>query len=176
MELMDAIKKRRSIRKFQDKEVSDEIIEKIIGAARWAPSGMNIQPWSFITIKDKEKLKKIRQLYQEGREKLKIYAQDTSFVENTSIILVCSDKTTAWAKSNCHYAIQNILLAATDLGLGSLCLGALMIPENIEKLRQMCSIPENIELVMPLAIGYADEAPEPTERKDIKEILHYEKF
>ncbi|MBU0615044.1 MAG: nitroreductase family protein [Nanoarchaeota archaeon] len=175
METSEAIKKRRSIRKYQDKPISKDIIEKLIDAARFAPSGMNSQPWHFIAIQDKTKLKQIAEMYAKARDKLKIYPQDTSFLEKTNIILVLSEKT-PWAKVDCSFAIQNILLAATDIGLGSLCLGALMLPENIETLRTMCNIPDNLEIVMPIVIGFPDETPEPKPRKEVKEILDYNKF
>jgi nitroreductase len=176
MELSDAINKRRSVRKYKDKEVSNDIIEKLIDAARMAPSGMNIQPWKFVVVKDKEKLKKIRELYTNGREKLKIYEQDTSFVENATVIIVCNDKKFDWAKQACHYAIQNIMLEAVELGLGSLCLGALMVPEGISGLKELCSIPDDYEIILPIAVGYPDETPEVPEKKDIKDILSYGEF
>ncbi|MFH2028599.1 MAG: nitroreductase family protein [Nanoarchaeota archaeon] len=176
MEFMDVIKKRRSIRKFKDKKISNELIEKMIDAARWAPSGMNAQPWQFIAIKDKDNLKQVREMYTYGREYLKIYAQDTSFVENGIIILVLASKATPWAKSDCYLAIQNILLAATDLGLGSLLMGAMMVPENLSKLMAMCKIDPNYEVLMPIAIGYADEDPKTPEKKAVRDILHYEIF
>ena len=173
---MDAIKKRRSVRKFKPKEVTNELIEKLIDAARWAPSGMNSQPWQFIVIKDKEKLRKIAKMYKKAREKLKVYPQDTSFIEHTTLILICTGKEMKWGKTDCYLAIQNILLAATDLSLGSLCIGALIATGNINELKEMCSIPANVDIVLPVAIGYADETPEHKPRKNIKEILHYEEF
>jgi nitroreductase len=176
MELTEAIKTRRSIRKYQDKEISNELIEKIIDNAHWAPSGMNIQPWQFVVIKDKEKLKTISKMYADARDRMGIYKQDTSFIEYINLILVLSSKEQPWAINNCHYAIQNILLSAKSESLGSLCLGALMQPEDVTKLKQMCKVPENLELIMPVVIGYPDEQPEPTKRKSVSNILHYDSF
>ena len=176
MEFTDVINKRRSTRKYRDKEISKEIIKKIINAARLAPSGMNSQPWRFVVIQNKGSLKKIAEMYAYGRKKLKIYAQDTSFVENVALILVCSTTEFPWAKSDCYLAIENLVLAATNEGLGSLFLGAFMVPENIQKLKEMCNIPDNLEIVMPIAIGYADEEPKMPVKKELKDILFYEKI
>ena len=174
MEFEEVIKNRRSIRKYKAQEIPNRVIEKLIDAARLAPTGMNAQPWKFIAVKDKVKLKKIRELYTTGREKLKIYAQDTSFIENTAIIFVLSSKEFPWAKNDCFLAIENVILAATNNQLGSLCLGALMIEEP--ELRILLKIPENYDLVMPIAIGYPDETPEVPEKKDVNDLLSYEEF
>ena len=174
MEFTEVVKRRRSIRKYKNKEVSNELIEEIIDAARLAPSGMNCQPWKFIAVRDKEKLKKINYLYKSAREKLKIYAQDTSFVENITLIIVCSSKEFPWAKNDCFLAIENMILAATNLKLGSLCLGALMVEQ--EELGKMLKIPASYEIIMPIAIGYPDEQPKMPEKKDVKDIVSYEHF
>ena len=62
MEVFEAIKNRRSIRKYQEKDIPDEIIDKILEAGRWAPSGFNYQPWKFAVIKDKELKAKLGEL------------------------------------------------------------------------------------------------------------------
>lgn len=174
MEFDDVIKKRRSIRSYKDQEVSSELIEKLVDAARLAPTGMNCQPWKFIVIKDKEKLKEIKKLYEDARIELKIYPQDVSFIEKTCIILVCSSKEFPWAKNDCFLAIENLILAATNLKLGSLCLGALMI--KAKELAEMINMPESHELVLPIAIGYPGKEEKMPDKKEIKDLLSYEEF
>ncbi len=174
MEFIEVIKKRRSTRKYKAKEVKNELIEKIIDAARLAPTGMNSQPWKFVVVRDKKNLKKISQLYTSAREKLKIYPQDTSFVENIALIVVCSSKEFTWARSDCFLAIENLILAATNEALGSLCLGALMAEQ--EELRKMLKIPDNYEIILPVVVGYPDEQPKMPQKKELKDILSYEQF
>jgi len=174
MEFDEVIKKRRSVRSYEDKEVSDEIIEKLIDAARLAPSGMNSQPWRFLVIKDKEKLKKVREIYTKAREKLGIYPQDTSFVEKITLILVLADKEFQWAKNDCYFAMENLMLKAADLELGSLCLGALMV--SADELVKMFNVPNNLDLVIPRVVGYPKGKVEMPDKKEVKDILFYEKI
>jgi len=176
MEFDEVIKKRRAVRKYEDKEVSNEVIEKLIDAARLAPSGMNSQPWRFLVVKDKDKLKKIRKLYTDSRKKLGVYAQDTSFIENIAMIIVLFDKKNKYGKNDCLLAIENILLAATDLRLGSLCLGAMMTEEGVGGLRDVGKIPDDLEIVLPVVVGYADEEVKMPDKKDVKDLLFYDEF
>jgi len=171
------VKERRSIRKYKDKEVSKELIEKIIDAARWAPSGLNLQPWEFVVVTDKSKKKKIRQIYADARKGLKLYEQDTVFVENAVNIFVLSDKTKLAAMPSTWLAIENILLAAAALGLGSIVMTApVALEKHKSELRKLLNIPENFDIVAHVLVGYKDEEPEPKPRRDIKSIVHYERF
>lgn len=178
MDFEEVIKKRRSIRKYQDKEVPNELVEKIIGAGRTAPSGMNQQPWHFIVVKDKKVKKKFRELYDKAREERGAYKQDTSFVEKATIIFVLDKK-----EENCApvlstaLAVENMLLEATNLGLGSLIMTApLWRKKNIDEYRKALNVPENYEFHCVVLIGYADEEPKPKEKKSLKEIMGYERF
>lgn len=177
MQTFEAIKKRRAIRKFKDKEIEQEKIDKILEAGMWAPSAMNTQPWKFLVIKDRKNRKWLRQLYDETRKNVGAYKQETDFVEKAITIIVLSEKKGMMGEISCSLAVQNMLLAATDLGLGSNVLGCYQsLPENLEKIRKKFSIPENLEFITFIVIGYADENPEPKPRKVKGETAYYEKF
>ena len=118
MEVFEAIKGRRSIRNYKDDPVPKELIEKILEAGRWAPSGSNIQPWEFIVIDDAKILDMIRKV------------SPGYFGRAPLAILVCSNRERALklggslgrsylAIADCAMAVQNMLLAAYALGLGS---------------------------------------------------------
>ena len=118
MEVKDALLKRRSIRKYLDKEVSDEIIEELLHAAMSGPSACNRRPWIFYVIKDQDKLNELRK------------ASRFSNMNAPLAIVVVGDLSRSlplqlkdfWIQ-DCSAATENILLRATDLGLGSLWCG-----------------------------------------------------
>ena len=80
-ELLDFMRTRRTIRKYKQKGIPEKILEKILEAARWAPSWLNQQPWEFIIIKDPKRKKTVRKIYDDAREELGLYRQDTSFLD-----------------------------------------------------------------------------------------------
>ena len=165
----DIVKKRRSVRKFKDKAVPASSINKILDAARWAPSGLNLQPWRFIVVKNKKIKKQVTAIYASARKKLGLYKQDTSFVENPTLIFVLSDKKIPYATPSVFLAIENMVLAATALDLGSVVMTAICAEEN--KLRKLLKVPNKYKIEALVPIGYAAEKPKPKPRKSLKEII-----
>lgn len=165
----DIVKKRRSIRAFEDKQVPSDLINKIIDAARWAPSGLNLQPWRFIVVKDRKIKKQVTAIYASARKKLGLYKQDTSFVENPALIFVLSDKKVPYATLSVFLAIENIVLAATALNLGSVVMTAICAEEN--KLRKLLKVPSKYKIEALVPVGYSAEKPKPKPRKSLKEII-----
>jgi len=175
--LMEIIKKRRTVRKFKNISVPDDLIRKIVEAARWAPSALNSQPWEFIIIKDRETKNKIREIYTNARERLGIYKQETSFIEHATLIGVCAQIVGKSYRIAASLAMQNILLAAASLDIHSTIPGvALNFEEDKKTITEMLSIPDNYELVILIGIGYADEIPGKKELRNLEEIIHYEQF
>jgi len=166
--------KRQSIRKFKKQEVSKELIEKILQAGITAPSSMDTQPWGFVVVQGAERKKKIRELYEEIRKKNNWYEQDTEFIENvTPIIVTCEDASHGKVIS-CAMAIQNMLLAAESLGLGSLPVGCLITDgETTKKLKEIVGIPPEKKVVLVTLFGYKDEHPEYKEKKPLSEIIEW---
>ena len=175
MQVKEAIKKRRSIRKYQDKEISQEIIDELIEAARLAPSGNNIQPWKFKIIKDREVIEKLR--------KEDIFKQD--FVYNAPLIIVCcadpdlylkvkpspassvDDLNELRAVRDLSIACQNMVLRAVELGLGSCYIGWM----EKEKIKQVLDIPMKFVAPYSICFGYSDEDSKEKKKKSKEEIL-----
>lgn len=143
MDVIEAIKTRRSIRKFIDKPVPKEMIETILGAAMLAPSAANQQSWHFIVVTDRKKL--------DGVPDFHPYAK--MIRQASAAIVVCgAPEGTDWPDfwvQDCSAATQNLLLAARGLGLGTVWTGVYPLEERMEKTRVHFGIPDN---VLPLAI------------------------
>jgi len=173
MELSEAIKGRRSIRAFKKRDVPEEIVEKLIDAASWAPSAGNIQPWEFV-IARKSAIK----------EKLAQAALDQAFVEEAPlVIVVCANETrssmgygfrgrTLYCIQDTAAAIQNILLTTHSLGLGACWIGSF----NEDEAKEAVNAPQGIRPVAIIPVGYANEVPPRRDRRPLSWIMHHESF
>ncbi|MCS7131565.1 MAG: nitroreductase family protein [Hadesarchaea archaeon] len=171
MEIFEAIKGRRSIRKYKPQPIPDEAVEKILEAGRWAPSGGNIQPWKFIVVKDPATLEMIRKV-SPGYLGIAPLA-----------IVVCSDKQRAFQAggrlgrdymtiADCAMAVQNMLLAAYALGLGT-CVVKSFSPIAV---KEILEIPDGIEPELIVVVGYPDERPAVPHRFSVEEITYLDKY
>ena len=155
MEVKDALLKRRSIRKYLDKEVSDEIIEELLHAAMSGPSACNRRPWIFYVIKDQDKLNELRK------------ASRFSNMNAPLAIVVVGDLSRSlplqlkdfWIQ-DCSAATENILLRATDLGLGSLWCGIYPQKRPVERVKDILGITNSDIPLNIIYIGYGDEEKE----------------
>jgi nitroreductase len=148
-------------------------VEKLIDAARWAPSAGNIQPWEFIIVR-KPRIKR----------RLVEAALDQVFIEEAPVVIVvCANEVrssqgygvrgkTLYCVQDTAAAIQNIHLTAYSLGLGTCWVGAF----REEETRKILKIPRGIRPVAIIPVGYSAEAPTPRMRKSISQIVHYETF
>jgi len=173
MDILEAIKGRRSVRAFTDKPVPDEDIMTILDAARQAPSAGNLQPWEFIVVKDAEIKKGLAQA-----------ALDQASIEEVSVVIVvCADKSrsssrygsrgsTLYCIQDTAAAIQNLHLAAHALGLGTCWVGAF----NETEARKLLNAPLNVRPVAIIPVGYPAEKPKPRPRRPLTEIVHRERF
>ena len=155
MEVKDALLKRRSIRKYLDKEVSDEMIEELLHAAMSGPSACNRRPWIFYVIKDQDKLSELRK------------ASRFSNMNAPLAIVVVGDLSRSlplqlkdfWIQ-DCSAATENILLRATDLGLGSLWCGIYPQKRPVERVKKILGITNSDIPLNIIYIGYGDEEKE----------------
>jgi len=173
LDVFQAIKQRRSIRAYTSENVSEEEVEKLIDAARWAPSAGDIQPWEFVIVRDAE-----------IKRKLAAAALDQTFIEEAPVVIVvCADEAqssqgygyrgvTLYCIQDTAAAIQNILLAAHALGLGTCWIGAF----REELVKRTLKTPLNVRPVAIIPVGHAAEKPRTPLRKPIREIVHYETF
>lgn len=166
---MDSIFKRRSIRKYLDSDVSDEMVEEILKAGMAAPSAGDEQPWQFVVVRNKSTMLEFPKFHQ--------YAQ--MLKEAPVAIIVCGDLNRQayegfWIQ-DCSAAIQNMLLQITEMGLGSVWVGIYPDERRVEKTKELLDLPENIVPVAVLPIGVPGEFKPPTNRYD-KKMIHYEKW
>ena len=188
MEVLTAIKERRSCRSFLPDAIDEDLIVKIIEAATWAPSPANNQPWEFIVITNRDIKKKIheeslsckKKLYEKSGWKWIDKYQADFLLESPVIIAVTGDPEKTGAhkfaqgtetvyQHGCAAAIQNMLLAAHALGLGSLWF-TLFDREIMKKTLGIDSSKEPLALI---CIGKAARSPIQTPRKEAKEITRF---
>lgn len=155
---MEAIFKRRSVRKYTEEIVSEDLIEQILRAGMAAPSAANEQPWQFIVVDDKDLLNEISNIHGHAQ----------MLKEASHAIVICSDK--AYQKlegfwvQDCAAATQNMLLMAQHLGLGSVWLGVYPMEKTMAGLKQLLNLPEGVTPVTMIALGYPAETKEPEDR------------
>jgi len=169
MDVSKAIEVRRSIRKYKDKEVEDDKLDKILESARISPSAANRQEWKFVVVKDKD-----------TRIKLVDACMGQKFVEEAPVLIAaCSTESERIMPCGQYaytvdlsIALSFMILQATELELGTCWLGA-----YDEKLvRNVLKIPENIKIVGMITLGYPDEDPDARPRKTIEEIISKDKW
>jgi len=187
MELMEAIRGRRSIRKYTSRAVDDKTLNTILEAARQAPSWANTQCWRFVVVRD-EKLR--NKLADTGLViSKKILNRGTEAMRVTPIaIVVCAEMRQAgysfkepkepatdkgdWYMYDVALAMQNLTLAAHALGLGTVHVGAF----DAIKVAEILGVPEGYAVVAMTPLGYPDESPKARPRKEMGEIVSYDKF
>lgn len=168
---MNAIFKRRSIRKYKDQPVEKEKIEKLLRAAMQAPSAGNQQPWEFIVIQDKEKLKKLSLMSPYSNL---IGAAPVAFV------LLANEEKMKFPENwqqDMGAATENILLEAVDLELGTVWLGVTPLEDRTNYVKEMFGLKENLRPYCVIALGYPADGEENKfiDRYD-KTRVHYEKY
>jgi len=163
-DIFEIIKTRRSIRKYKKEIPSEEMIKRCIEAACHAPSSKDSQPWSFVLVKDKEKIKEL--------SKTQPYSK---FLEKAPLVIVAltdENKSNHWLE-DCSCAIMLLLLEAHSLGLGA-CWNAVYLPGNQERedyVRKVLNIAKNYRVIANIGLGYPDEKPLPKMIKSLKEAI-----
>jgi len=167
--LFEIIKNRRSIRAFTNQPVPDDYVTKILEAGWWAPSAGNRQPVEYVIIKDPIKKQRL---------------SSQSFVEEAPVVIVVvvnKERTVSrygergerlYIYHDSGAAIQNMLLMAYALGLGTCWVGAF----NDKRVAEVLDLPENILPVAIIPIGYPAEKPEPPNKIPLEKITHQEKY
>ena len=167
MELKEVLLKRRSVRKFTEESISDEMIGELLHAAMSGPSACNKKPWDFYVITNPQKL-----------EELKVSSMFTKMSSPLAVV-VCGDLSRAlplkmaeyWIQ-DCSAATENILLRATDLGLGAVWCGIYPQKKAIEKVQKMLEIPKTQIPLNLIFIGHPAEEPEARDQYEEKRV-HY---
>lgn len=168
MDVFEAIEKRYSARRYDEREVEQEVLEKLLNAARLAPSAKNLQEWRFIVVRD-----------QETRVKL-ADASFQKFVGRAPVILVCCAESDGYVMRcglpsypiDVAIAIDHLTLAATALGLGTCWIGKF----DPDRIKEILSIPLRVHVVELLLLGYPDDSARPKNRLDLADIVKYDRW
>lgn len=166
-ELLDVMYTRRSIREFTDEPVRDEQIEAMLKAGMAAPSAQNLQPWHFVVVRMRKRLDALAEVHK--------YAY---MLEKAPLaIVVCGDQDISskhWVEDTCA-ATQNILLAATALGLGGVWVSIYPKKKYQKAVRELLDIPDHIGVLCMLAIGHPAEKKKARTQYD-EERVHQEEW
>jgi len=169
MELKDAIRKRQSIRDYQDKTVPEEKLLRVLEAARLAPSGSNTQPWKFVVVRDSKRRQELAQAAMGQKFVAKAPVIIAAVATMPEILMECGVPA---YPVNLAIAVDHMTLAAVDEGLGTCWIGAF----SQEETRNILSVPENYRIVALLPLGFPKQPGRPKVRKSHKEIVCYETF
>ncbi len=178
-DLMEIIRERRSIRKYEDKDVPEEIINKVLEAVRWSPSWANTQCWEVIVVKDENLRLKLQETVSKGNPAAKAVAAAPV------VLVLCGklnssgyykDKITTkfgdWFMFDLGIANQSLCLAAHNFGLGTVIVGLL----DHDKAKEILKVPDGYELVTFIPMGYPAKKSSAPKRREIKEFVHYGTF
>ena len=178
-DIMENILGRRSIRRYQEKDIPKELLNKLLEAARWAPSWANSQCWEFVVVKDNEIKKKIQATVSSRNP------SSLAIVNAPVLLVVCGQlkksgfyndnfptKFGDWFMYDLGLATQNLCLTAHDSGLGTVIVGLF----DHDEVGKIIKLPADHEALVLIPLGYPDHEPSPPKRREIKEFAHYETF
>jgi nitroreductase len=164
MSLVDVVLNRRSIRRYEPKEIPRDVLDKILEAGRQAPSAANKQPWHFIVLTDSEIKKELSK------------GMFNRFIKDAPVTIVgCAHKdmiASKWSIVSTTIALQNMVVAAWTMGIGSCWVGDF----SEEKVKKLLNIPESWNIVALVSFGYPAEKPQPRKKKTIEKIVSFNKF
>ena len=162
--LVDTILGRRSIRRYQQKEIPRDTLDKILETGRNAPSAMNRQPWHFIVVTNNEIKKELSKWLF------------TKHIKDSPVTIVGCAKTglldRKWSIIGTSIALQNMVIAAWALGIGSCWIGGF----KEDKVKQLLEIPNKWKIVALVTLGYPDETPHVKRKKPIEKVVSLNKF
>ena len=167
MDVSEAIRKRRSIRKYQARKVENDKIERVLEAGRLAPSAKNLQEWRFIVVRDDGR-----------RRRLAEAAKGQTFVGEAPVVIAACATMTDYVMTcgqltypiDLAIAVEHMVLAAAAEGLGTCWIGAFYE----EEVKKVLNVPPQVRVVALLPLGYPDESPAPRPRKEMEEIVAFE--
>jgi nitroreductase len=178
-DFMEIIKGRRSIRRYQEREITEEQLNKVLEAIRWSPSWANTQCWEVIVIKDSVIKQKIQEAMLEGNPARK------SIVEAPVVIALCAKLQSSgytkgqattkfgdWFMFDIGIASQSLCLTAHHLNLGTVILGLF----DQDRAKEALKVPVGYEVVTLIPLGHPAKESKAPPRREISEFLHYDKF
>ena len=179
MELTEAIKGRRTIRKYKSDPVSDEVLKAVMEAVRWAPSWANTQCWEVIVVRDPKVRSDLAEALPKGNPAL------SSVTEAPLLLVLCGKKGISgyykgqmatvrgdWLMFDLGLATQNLCLAAHSLGLGTVVIGLF----DHKKVEAILGVPQDVEVVAMTPLGYPATGGSAPKRKETSEFVFDEKY
>lgn len=176
--LIDVLKSRRSIRKYEAKDIGAEALNQVIESVRWSPSWANTQCWEVIVVRDKD-------IKQQLSKTLIKNPATKAMVQAPVVLALCAKlgssgyykgKVTTkfgdWFMFDLGIAAQSICLSAAALGLGTVIVG--LFDHNMAK--EILGVPERFEVVSFIPMGYPAKTPEAPKRREVGEFTHYDRF
>ncbi len=169
MEVLELIFKRRSIRTYADKPVEQELIINLLKAAMAAPTAANCQPWEFIVIDDPERLASMKEQLVFAR-----YNAPLAIVVCGNMKLAFKGPEQSLWIQDCSAATENMLIAATGMGLGAVWIGITPSESKIKQVKKLLAIPEYVTPLGMVYVGYPAEEKEPRSRYNEKRVYWQE--
>ncbi len=167
MEVIEALKNRRSVRNYKDRSISKELLQVLVDAARYAPTARGVEPWEFVIITDAETLKKLGGLIENAR-----------FLSSAKACVAIFSQDTKYYLEDCSAATENLLIAAYALGIGSCWVAGDKKP-YCQEVANMLGVPGSFKLVSLVSLGYPDTKfipPSTARKRDLNQLTHWEKF
>jgi nitroreductase len=169
MEFAELIQKRYSVRNYQSKPVEDEKLDKVLEAARLAPTAHNYQPFKLIVVETCGNEENLKRIYDRK-----------FFVEAPIVICACTLLDEGWtrddgknyAEVDTTIAMDHLILAATELGLGTCWIGKF----DLKAAREVLNVPDNVLPLVFTTLGYPNDTPRPKKRKSMDDIVLHEKW
>ena len=178
-ELMEVIKTRRSVRKYDEKDVPEEVLNSILEAVRWSPSWANTQCWEVVVIRDKTIKENLKEVIFPKNPATNAITQaplllavcgklkSSGFYNN-----IVTTKFGDWFMFDLGLFTQTLCLAAQDLGLGTVVVGLF----DHDKAKGIIKVPEGYELVALVPLGYPAKISSAPQRREIREFVHQNTF
>jgi len=168
--ILEIIFKRRSVRKYQEREVSRETLKLLLEAGMAAPSANNGQPWEFIAINDQQIMGRLREKLKHGN-----YNAPAAILVLGNLNLARSGSSAKFWVQDCSAAVENILIAAAGLGLGTVWIGSYPKEDVMKEEREILGIPEDVYPLALVYVGYqAEELPPRTQYQESR--VHWQRY
>jgi nitroreductase len=162
MDVFEAISTRRSIRKYKREPIPDDVLQKVLESARLAPSASSRQPWELIIIRNSG-----------TKKSMAMACNDARFVEECDILIVgTGDPSQKWYITDLSIAMEHMVLTAWENGVGSCWVGNF----KEDMVKAILRIPHDKSVVACLTLGYPDEFPPKRPRKELADLVHFEKY
>lgn len=178
-EFSQVITQRRSIRKYQDKQIPDEVLNQVLEAIKWSPSWANSQCWEIVVVKDAAQKEALKATF------VPTNPAGPAMLAAPVVLAVCAKLKSSgyykgvaptkfgdWFMFDLGIVTQSICLAACDQGLGTVVAGLL----NHDEAKKVLGLPEGYEMAVLIPLGYPDQAPSAPKRREISEFTHQDKF